>query len=224
MLWRHALPNALGPTLQVIALNIAYLAGGVVIVEVVVQLPGHRRSRCATRPRRATCRSCSSSPCSSPAIYVVVQPARRRRDDPRHAAPADEAAMIDVVDPSTLACQPRSPMARHAAAGMFRTRVAAVAHAHRAGRSSCCRRRRSPSSARGRAARPDRVRRHAEHPQRRRLAVRHRLPRPGRVVAVPARRPDRSSCWPSSPRHRPRARRRRSASSPPTTAAASTTS
>ena len=33
VLWRHAFPNALGPTLQVIALNIAYLAGGVVIVE-----------------------------------------------------------------------------------------------------------------------------------------------------------------------------------------------
>jgi len=33
VLWRHAFPNAVGPTLQVIALNIAYLAGGVVVVE-----------------------------------------------------------------------------------------------------------------------------------------------------------------------------------------------
>jgi peptide/nickel transport system permease protein len=32
---RHALPNALGPTFQVIALNLAYLAGGVIVVEFV---------------------------------------------------------------------------------------------------------------------------------------------------------------------------------------------
>jgi peptide/nickel transport system permease protein len=37
---RHALPNALGPTLQVIALNLAYLAGGVIVVEVVFNYPG----------------------------------------------------------------------------------------------------------------------------------------------------------------------------------------
>jgi peptide/nickel transport system permease protein len=33
VLWRHAIPNAIGPTFQVIALNVAYLAGGVIIVE-----------------------------------------------------------------------------------------------------------------------------------------------------------------------------------------------
>lgn len=37
---RHAVPNALGPTLQVIALNIAYLAGGVVIVESLFNFRG----------------------------------------------------------------------------------------------------------------------------------------------------------------------------------------
>ena len=40
VLWRHAFPNALGPTLQVIALNIAYLAGGVVIVESLFDFRG----------------------------------------------------------------------------------------------------------------------------------------------------------------------------------------
>jgi peptide/nickel transport system permease protein len=42
--WRlafvHALPNALGPALQVIALTFAYLAGGVVIVEYIFGFPG----------------------------------------------------------------------------------------------------------------------------------------------------------------------------------------
>jgi peptide/nickel transport system permease protein len=40
VLWRHALPNALLPTLNVTALNLTYLAGGVVIVEKVFGFPG----------------------------------------------------------------------------------------------------------------------------------------------------------------------------------------
>jgi peptide/nickel transport system permease protein len=37
---RHALPNVAGPTLQVIAQSLAYLAGGIVVVETVFQYPG----------------------------------------------------------------------------------------------------------------------------------------------------------------------------------------
>ena len=37
---RHALPNALGPTFQVIAINLAYLAGGVIVVEYVFSYAG----------------------------------------------------------------------------------------------------------------------------------------------------------------------------------------
>jgi peptide/nickel transport system permease protein len=37
---RHALPNALGPSFQVIALNLAYLAGGVIVVEFVFNYAG----------------------------------------------------------------------------------------------------------------------------------------------------------------------------------------
>ncbi len=40
VLWRHALPNALGPVFQVIALNLAYLAGGVLVVELLFNFPG----------------------------------------------------------------------------------------------------------------------------------------------------------------------------------------
>jgi peptide/nickel transport system permease protein len=40
VLIRHALPNALGPVFQVIALNLAYLAGGTVIVERLFNYPG----------------------------------------------------------------------------------------------------------------------------------------------------------------------------------------
>jgi peptide/nickel transport system permease protein len=37
---RHALPNAIAPTIQVIGLNFLYLAGGVVVVEFVFNYPG----------------------------------------------------------------------------------------------------------------------------------------------------------------------------------------
>jgi peptide/nickel transport system permease protein len=40
VLWRHAVPNAIGPTLQVAAFNIAYLAGGVIIIENLFNYPG----------------------------------------------------------------------------------------------------------------------------------------------------------------------------------------
>jgi peptide/nickel transport system permease protein len=40
VLVRHALPNALGPVFQVIALNLAYLAGGIIVIEVVFQYTG----------------------------------------------------------------------------------------------------------------------------------------------------------------------------------------
>lgn len=40
VIWRHALPNALAPIINVIAINLAYLVVGVVVVEVVFVYPG----------------------------------------------------------------------------------------------------------------------------------------------------------------------------------------
>ena len=40
VLVRHALPNALGPVFQVIALNLAYLAGGIIVIEYVFNYTG----------------------------------------------------------------------------------------------------------------------------------------------------------------------------------------
>lgn len=39
-IWRHAAPNALAPIINVVALNVAYLVVGVVVVEVVFVYPG----------------------------------------------------------------------------------------------------------------------------------------------------------------------------------------
>jgi peptide/nickel transport system permease protein len=40
VMWRHAVPNAIAPTFQVMAINLAYLAGGIVVVETVFNYPG----------------------------------------------------------------------------------------------------------------------------------------------------------------------------------------
>lgn len=40
VLWRHAVPNAIGPALQVIALNIAYLVAGVITIEYLFNYKG----------------------------------------------------------------------------------------------------------------------------------------------------------------------------------------
>jgi peptide/nickel transport system permease protein len=40
VLIRHALPNALGPTFQVIAINLAYLAGGIIVIEYLFNFAG----------------------------------------------------------------------------------------------------------------------------------------------------------------------------------------
>lgn len=40
IVWRHALPNAMGPAIQLLALNAAWLIGGIVIVENVFNYPG----------------------------------------------------------------------------------------------------------------------------------------------------------------------------------------
>ena len=40
IVWKHALPNALSPVINVVALNMAYLVVGVVVVEVIFVYPG----------------------------------------------------------------------------------------------------------------------------------------------------------------------------------------
>jgi peptide/nickel transport system permease protein len=40
VIWRHAVPNAIVPAIQVSALQLAYMAGGIVVVEYVFSYPG----------------------------------------------------------------------------------------------------------------------------------------------------------------------------------------
>jgi peptide/nickel transport system permease protein len=40
VIWRHAVPNAIVPAIQVAALQLAWMAGGVVVVEYIFSYPG----------------------------------------------------------------------------------------------------------------------------------------------------------------------------------------
>lgn len=40
VLWRHALRNALLPTITIVALDVGYLLGGVIVVEEIFAIPG----------------------------------------------------------------------------------------------------------------------------------------------------------------------------------------
>jgi peptide/nickel transport system permease protein len=40
VLFRHALPNALLPTITIVALDVGYLLGGIIVVEEIFALPG----------------------------------------------------------------------------------------------------------------------------------------------------------------------------------------
>lgn len=40
VIWRHAVPHAIGPVAQVVAIQLAWLAGGVVVVEFLFRYPG----------------------------------------------------------------------------------------------------------------------------------------------------------------------------------------
>src|SRR4029079_15597987 len=53
VVWRHAVPNAIAPTIQVTALNLAYLAGGIVIVEAVFGYAGIGSALVDDRDKRA---------------------------------------------------------------------------------------------------------------------------------------------------------------------------
>ena len=92
VLWRHAVPNALAPTFQVAALNLAYLAGGIVVVEAVFNYPGIGLLLVES-VRARDMPTVQAIALFIAALYVVLNLSGRRRDDPRQPAAADLAAM-----------------------------------------------------------------------------------------------------------------------------------
>ena len=91
VLLRHALPNALVPSLNVTALNLAYLIGGVVVVEKVFSYPGLRQParRCPAAARPAVDRGDRAD---RRRRLRRRQSARRHRRDPAQSAAAGRIA------------------------------------------------------------------------------------------------------------------------------------
>ena len=67
---RHALPNALLPSVSLIAISFGFIIGGAITTETVFSYPGLGLPR-PTRSRTTTCRCCRRSSCSR-ALAVVV--------------------------------------------------------------------------------------------------------------------------------------------------------
>ena len=54
VLWRHAVRNAMLPTISVIALSLGFVVGGAIVVEVVFSYPGSVSSRSRRSTRRTS--------------------------------------------------------------------------------------------------------------------------------------------------------------------------
>ena len=96
VLWRHAVPNALAPTFQVAALNLAYLAGGIVVVEAVFNYQGIGLLL-VDSVRARDMPVVQAVALLIAAMYVVLNLAGRPRDDPRQPAPEDVAVMSGIA-------------------------------------------------------------------------------------------------------------------------------
>ena len=214
MIWRHAVPNAIVPAIQVTALQLAWMAGGIVLVEYVFQYPGIGAALVdavaqpghAGRPERDDARG---------RALRVPQPRRGPRDDHGHPAAEDGGTMttdqtVDTAVDLGLegAIEGSAPtheeLRGHQWLWIMRRSLAAHAHAHRARDRGPHGRHRALRPVR-RAALADRVRRRAERRRRRRT----RCSAPTRSGATSSA----AGCTAGSPSCGCRPRRRSSASS-----------
>ena len=61
LVYVHALRNALLPTITIVALDVGYVLGGIIVVEEIFAFPGSAGSS-SSRSRRATCRRSRPEP------------------------------------------------------------------------------------------------------------------------------------------------------------------
>ena len=93
------MPNAIAPTIQVTAINLAYLAGGIVVVEFVFAYPGIGAALVDARreprhPDRPGCRFAHRR------RLRRAQPHRRRCHDPRQPSRANSTPMTTATAPA----------------------------------------------------------------------------------------------------------------------------
>ena len=92
VIWRHAVPNAIVPAIQVAALQLAWMAGGVVVVEFVFSYPGIGQALvdAVAQPRHA---GRADGDDARGRDLRAAQPGRRPADDHGHAQAEDGDAM-----------------------------------------------------------------------------------------------------------------------------------
>ncbi len=87
--WRavtlHALPNAIGPVVNIIALNVAYLVSGIVVVETVFSYPGIARLMIDAVQSRdfPVIQACALIFCASYVLLILLADIIARVADPR---------------------------------------------------------------------------------------------------------------------------------------------
>ena len=95
----HALPNAIAPTIQVVGLNVLYLAGGIVVVEYIFDFPGIGQGLVSAVSNR-----------DIPVIQLIVvvlatvsggQHHHRRDRAPGHPATPVREVVVAVATPAT---------------------------------------------------------------------------------------------------------------------------
>ena len=160
---KHALLNAIVPGIQVIALQLAWLAGGVVFVEYLFSYPGIGASL-VDSVRNSDFPMVQVLAMVIAAVYVGRQPDRRHPVHPLHPASEDGDRVMSVV--AVRRTCSASGSQRRLVTGLVIT-LLIMLHGHL-----------RPAV---RALRRERDRRQAVHDGG--LLARHRLPRPGRAGA-----------------------------------------
>ena len=105
MVLAHALPNAVGPIANAVALSLSYLLGGVIIVETIFNYPGIAKLMVdgVTQRDMPLVQACAMLFCAGYLILVTHGRRVRHRRQPAAAAPMKRACHVDL-DPQ----RPRS--------------------------------------------------------------------------------------------------------------------
>ena len=110
----HALPNAVGPIANAVALSLSYLLGGVIIVETIFNYPGIAKLMVdgVTQRDMPLVQACAMLFCAGYLILVTDRRPVRHRRQPAAAAPLKEPAMTTADSRRQLRPPGAAPLAR----------------------------------------------------------------------------------------------------------------
>ena len=163
VIWRHAVPNAIVPAIQVAALQLAWMAGGVVVVEFVFHYPGIGSALISAVSERDV-PTVQALALLIAGVYVVVNFLADVWTIAADAAAADGGTVSTTGgQPSSRAAAAVAPLRQRQLLTVLRSALRAEPHADRARHRGADRADRA-ARARDRAAFADRVRRRPTTP------------------------------------------------------------